>query len=242
MLNTDKNIIKKRKGISLTEMAISTAVLAVVMLGAAGFSTGLFNASATSSVQLLNVNQARELGQNITNEVINAKYIYPPGTTISLNAAHPATGAGWNFTINTDNSVAMLFSENLNNDENPLYGFIAYFLTEEPGGSAVLYQFIDDPSYTWDSNTSPASDMVNFTGNVSVIISDIDSADTTLDYIFNYNNGITDEILQGELSGVNINDSNALIKGIEWQIVQTNIEDHTIRIKGLSRNVPRFIE
>ncbi len=249
MLNTDKfknktalPVIQSRKGFSMTEMAISTIILAIIMIGAAGFSTGFFNVSATSSVQLLNVNQSRELGQNITNEITNSRYIYPPGTTISLSTTHPVTGAGWDFTINTNDSAAMLFSENLNNDANVTYGFVAYFLSDEDDGSTTCYQFIDSPSYQWAQNTSPASDLLSFSGNVSVIISDVERNNTTLNYIFNYNNGITDKILQGEISGVAINDSNALIKGIDWQIAQNNIEAQTVRIKGLSKNVPRFIE
>lgn len=251
MLNTDKiryiknkvsfSRTEKRKGLSLTEMAISTLILALIMTGAAGFSSEFFNASATSSLQLLNVSQAREIGQNISNEIANSSYIYPPGVTIGLSTTHPATDENWDFNINTTDSVAMLFGEDPNNDGNIIYGFVAFFLMEGDGTTS-LYQFIDSPSYTWDENTSPASELTGFTGNSSIIITDIDSVNTNLSYIFNYSNGITDEILKGEISGIAIDDPNSLIKGIDWEIAQNNVETQTIKIKGLSRNVPRFIE
>ncbi len=243
MLNIDKllPVNTSKKGFSMAEMVISTAVLAVVMLGIAGLSSEFFGASATSSVQLLNTDQAREVSQGISNEINDSRYIYPPGTVISLSTTHPVTGLAWDITVNTDDSVAILFSEIPNNDTNVTYGFIAYFLRDNNENTS-LYQFIESPTYQWPIDTSPAANLLTFSGNTSLIVTDIDRTNTTLSYIFNFDNGITDQVLQGEISGGAINDTNALIKGVNWQIAQSNVEDNLINIKGLSKNVPRFIE
>lgn len=228
-----------KKGFTMMELLITTAVLAVLMMGVAGFSASFFDVSATSSKQLLNVNQAREIAQSITSEVRRAAYIYPAGVTISIDYLDVATEQASVTNINTTNSPSMLFEEEVNGDVR--YGFTAYFLKTE-NGTTNLYQFMQGPEYEWAKNTSPAASLKSFKGIAVKVISDIDTANTSLTYILNYSNGITDKVLQGRLSGTNTNDVNALIKGIDWQIAQKNVEKRTIRVKGLSDNVPRFIE
>ncbi len=221
-------------GITLAELVVSTVVLSLVMLGTVGFTANFMDVSFRNSKQMVNVNQARDVSENMVKEIANAAYIYPAGITISLN-----TSDNNSFTINTNNSVAMLYRDT---DGSSNYGFTAFFLQNNDGGGTDLCQFSEAPSYTWDDNTSPASGLLNFYGSSSKLISDIDSTNTSLSYILNYSNGLSDEILQGQIGGVDATDPNALIKGIDWQIAQDNVEEHTIKIKELSRNVPRFFE
>ncbi len=230
-----------KKGFSLTEAILSTLVLVMVMMGAAFMSEDFLDVTSNNSLQLMNVSQAREITQSITYDVTNAGYIYPPGVTIAISTTHPDTGQSWNFNISTNDSVAILFSDGTDLSGNPLYGLVVYFM-EADGERTTLYHFVDNPSYSWAENSCPAENLTSFTGVTSGIITDVNRGNTTLNYVFNYENGLTDEILQGQISGVAIDNPEALIKGIEWEIAQGNIEDQTIRIKGLSRNVPRFIE
>jgi prepilin-type N-terminal cleavage/methylation domain-containing protein len=232
--------LNNKKGFSMLELLVSTIVLAILMMGVAGFSTSFFDVSATSAKQLLNVNQAREIARSISGEIRRADYIYPSGVTISLEYTDTATGLVSGIDINTTSSPSMLFSENVNGDT--LYGFVAYFIKADDNGTANLYQFIQGPAYDWEKDSSPAESLKSFNGAATKIVSDIDMENTKLAYILNYSDGITDKVLQGQLSNTPSNNVDALIKGIEWQIVQNNIENQTIRVKGLSGNVPRFIE
>ncbi len=225
------NIInKKRKGISLMELVISALLLAIIMTGAAGFTANFMDVSFRNSKQMVNVNEARSITENIAKEISTAKYIYPAGIDITLS---PSGGSA--VTINTTNSVALLFEEEISGGYT--YGLTAFYISGND-----LYQFTTAPNYTWDDNTCPATDLLSFAGGASKLVSDINTANTSLSYILNYNNGLTDEILQGEISGVATNNTDALIKGIDWQIAQDNVQSQTIIIKELSRNVPRFFE
>ncbi len=214
---------RTKKGISLAELVISALLLAVVMSAASGFAMSFFDVSYIHTEQMQNVNEIRSACSEITDDISNAVYIYPAGVTINLNS---------DITINTNNSVAMLFKE------NSQYGFTAYYIQNN-----ILYQFTSPPTADWTNNTSPAENMLSFNGNITKkVISDIDSANTSLTYIMNYGNGITDSVLQGEISSVATNNVNALIKGIDWHITQSNTTNQSLEIKEFSKNVPRFIE
>lgn len=213
--------MNRKKGISLTELVVTTVILAVVLLGAGGFSANFLDVSYIQSKQMQNINEMRTVSENIGNEIAKAAYIYPAGINLTLNGT----------SISTNSSVAMLF------EDDSQYGFTAFYMQ-----NGDLYQFVTSPGHYWDDNTSPASDMTEFSGSSSKIASDIDLDNTALTYILNYTNGITDEILEGEVSGITTNDPNALIRGVEWEISQDNVENRIIKIKELSRNVPRFSE
>ena len=228
-----------QKGLNLTEMIISTAIFAIVMLSAANFSSQFFNVSAVSSKQLENVDQSRTIAESIAKEVTNAAYIYPAGVTISLSGYDSLTGTTTSFAINTDESPAMLFGVDI--DDNISYGFVTYFFRTQ-GTKTSLYQFVQSPSYSWAKNTVPAESLLSFNGTISKLVEDIDLTNTQLNYHLNYANSITDEVLIGQIGGADTNDIDALVNGIDWEIAQENVEDQTIKIKGLSRNVPRFIE
>jgi len=231
------NIIKKKKaGISLTELVISALLLSIVMLGAAGFSANFMDVSFRNSKQMVNVNEARAITENIAKEISTAKYIYPAGIDIVLS---PSGGSA--VTISTNSAVALLFEEEASGGGHS-YGFTAFYPAPGSNGGTDLHQFTTAPDYTWDDNTNPATSLLSFSGSSTRIISDVDTSNSSLAYILNYNNGLTDEILRGAISGVATNSPAALIRGIDWQLAQSNVESRTIVIKELSRNVPRFFE
>lgn len=219
---------KKRKGFSITELVVSALVLSVIMLGAVGYTAGFIDVSYNSSKQMMNINQARSINESIAKEITNAAYIYPANTEITLSVS-----GGSSVVINTNNSIALLYKDEINDT----YGFTAFYIVGDD-----LYQFTEAPGYSWDANTSPALSLLSFTGNASKIVSNIDTTNTSLSYDLNYDNGLVDDILEGQISGIATNDPYALIKGIDWQLAQSNIENSTIKVKELSRNVPRFYE
>lgn len=226
----------KSKGVTLAELIVSVMILSIVMLSTAGFTFNFMDASTRTALQIKNVDQARTIFESISKEVANAAYIYPANIDIDLTSS----GEEASVTINTNEAVAMLYE--YDNYGYITYGFTAFFLVSKADGSADLYQFTEYPYHTWTENTSPATTMTSFYGNTTKIISDIDPDNSSLSYILSYSNGLVDEVLLGEIEGATESDPNALIKGIDWEIAQSNLEKQTIKLKELSRNVPRFAE
>lgn len=214
---------KRKKGMSFTEIVISTMALSVLMLGFSEFTASMFNVSANHANQIENVNYARLSSERVITEINKAAYIYPSNINIQLNGK----------SINTNNSIAMLIE---NNDGN--YIFMAYYMNENND----LCEYISSQSYSWDKNTCPATSMLDFNGNFDIIAKNINIESTNLQYILNYENSSYDENLKGEIGNASVNSSNALIKGVNWNISQGINDLQTIQIKGISRNVPRFFE
>jgi len=216
-----------RKGFSLVEILIAISALAIIMLGVAQFTADIFKVSANHASQLNTVNYARLITERVITQISKAGYIYPAQLSISI------TGRS----INTSSSIAMLIP-----DDNSRYFFVAYYSIDTSDGKADLYEFTSSNNFAWTKNANPATSMMSFSGSSSIIAKDIIKNNTTLQYILDYQNASYDSILKGSISGVTQNSSNALVKGIDWKIAQGTSRTQTIQVKGISNNVPRFIE
>lgn len=224
--NNNKNL-SKRKAFSFIEMMISIFALSVVMLGFSGATSNVFRISADSSTQLKHVKHARFSSERIVNKLYKASYIYPSGISITLSGG---------ITINTSDSVAMLIRE----DED--YRFVAYYFSEASAVKSHLNEFISTSLYEWVENTCPAAELTSFSGSSSSIADDIIEAESSLEYIINFNNSQTDQILKGGVTNVLPDNQFALIKGIDWEIAYGTTQTDVIIVKGTAANVPRFFE
>ncbi len=225
-----------KKAFNFVEVLIALSVLGVIMLALADFSVSLFHVYFDQSRQVENVNQNRVSVAAISDEISKAAYIYPAGQQIALS--------GDNFTslnINTNSSVAVLIDDGYESGSRK-YIFKAFYLSGQDDNISDLYQFCSDTNFSWTSNTSPASAMKSFTGSVSFVASDIKTDGTSLNYIINYDNGITDSVLKGSVTNVTANSTTALIQGIDWDLLFHKNTDSLVKVKGISRNVPRFIQ
>jgi hypothetical protein len=230
-----------RQGISLIEILISTVVVGVLVMGMADFSAGLFDVSTKGNERIKNVSELRAVSEKISSEILSAAYIYPGSRNIHISGTDNKENQSFDLTISTNDSVAMLFADIVGTTVK--HGLTAYFIHScENNTSTCLYQFTSSATYVWTKNTCPALNATNFSGNFSKIVTDIDADSTDLEYILNYSNGVTDNILKGQIGSVTDTNAYALIKGISWEISQNNSENQVIQIKGLSKNVPRFIE
>jgi hypothetical protein len=218
---------KKRIGFSFTEILMATVALSILMLGFAGFTSNVFDVSASHANQIKTVNQARFSTERVITQINKAAYIYPANISLTL--------AGKN--INTSNSVAMLVPE-----DNGEYRLVSYYLQDNAKGSSDLLEFFSDDTYEWTENTCPADNIINALGSSSILADDIDKNNTTLEYILNYQNAPTDKILKGEMSNYVATNKYALIKGVYWKIYQGTTQNEVIQLKGTSENVPRFFE
>lgn len=232
-LKAKQEILKMtdKKGVSLLELVVSISIFSLIMLGTAGFTMNFMDTSYINSKQMMNVNQTRAISESISNEISNAVYIYPSGINIVLNSST---------TINTSNAVAVLYAEEVSGVIK--YGLTAFFTRANENETRDLCQFSSAPIYSWNANTSPASNLKAFEGSISVLATDISSTDSSLTYILSYSNGLVDKVLEGQINGAQVNEETALIKGIDWQIAQNNVESTTFKVKEMSKNVPRFYE
>lgn len=221
-------MLSKTKGISLAEIIISTFALAILMLGFSQFSADMFDVSASHATQITNVNQARFATERIITQISKAAYIYPANINIKLSDS---------LTISTTTSVAMLIPADDGN-----YNLIAYYMVNNASGKSDLYEYISSRTYAWAQNTCPATNLLNFSGSSSLLANNTDKISTTLQYILNYSNAPYDTNLKGAIANVTTSDTSALIKGINWNISQGTSQIQIIQLKGISRNVPRFLE
>ena len=216
-----------KKGYSFIEILISVAILGVIMLSLAEFSSDTFAVTYKHAKLLENANQSRLAIQRVSDEINRAGYIFPSGKSIILSGNNFST-----VTINTNNAIAILDPINV---ANLTYKFKAFYIQ-----NSSLYEFASSSNYTWSSNALPVANNNNTTGSVSLIASNLANAATSLTYVMNYNNGITDSILTGSISNTTSDNTYALIKGIEWNLSIDKTQEQTIDIKGLSENVPRY--
>lgn len=223
-----------KSGLSLTELLISVFALAIITLGVANFSENIFQVTFEHSKLVEEVDESRFSLERIVYEVNRADYILPSGKTIALS------GSGFSASINTNEAIVMLILNNDDDPDSPKYNLTAFYFALASNGRYELRQFFDSSTYTWQENTIPSIPSA-LTGTSTVIATDIDKAKSELTYYLNQENGIFDTLLRGEVAGITPDSSDALIKGIEWKLVcHKNTEKSTI-IKGLSNNVPRFI-
>jgi|GEM_PF-1784785 len=220
------------KGFSYVEVLISVAILAILTLSMAQFSSNAFNIVYKQSQQVEMADQTRFSSDLVSGVITKADYIFPADKTINLLGTNLHTSS-----INTNNSVAILISDNMGSQ----YYFKAFYLVSNSNGMSDLYQFSSSTKYSWDINTCPISTITTVTGTSSLIASDIDENQSSLTYLLNYNNGITDNILKGNVSGAIISDNDALIKGINWNLSFNKAQVQVMQIEGMSNNVPRFL-
>ncbi len=226
MINTRKIPNKAYKGLSLSEILITCFVMAVIMLSISEFSWNVFAFSSKNSKVLEMTDQSRIFTERVTSQILMASYIFPSGIEIYLSTDTKS------FSINTDDSIAFLVE-----DSNGDYIFYSFFISDDD-----FYEFRAKYPYTWAENTNPVNDFSYSYGVLSLLGTDVVASESTLSYSLNYENGITDKVLLGTIGAVDTTASNALIKSIEWDIKISKLTDKTMTIKGVSRNVPRYIQ
>lgn len=223
-----------RNGFSYVEVLISAMALAVLTLSIADFSSNVFKVSFDHSKQVENAYQTRFSSEIIVSEILKASYIFPANRDFNLS------GSGMNdISINTNDSIAMLIPVDPDLDSTK-YIFKAFYFVENLSNKYDLYEFTGSSQISWSKNTLPSNS--SFSGFSSVVASDVIYDETDLEYVLNYDNGISDSILKGSISSVTPDNSYALIKGVKLSLVLDKKVKNTILIEGISRNVPRFIE
>ncbi|MFA6988493.1 MAG: type II secretion system protein [Candidatus Gastranaerophilaceae bacterium] len=208
------------KAFSLIEILISVAVMGIITLSMANFSSNIFNISYNNTEALTVVNQTRQLSALLSNEINRSSYIFPSGINLTLTSNSDTT------TINTTNAVAFLVSDN---NSSPKYFLKVFYIDNND-----IYFFTSTNSVTWPTNTLPATYFSTSTGNTGVVLSNIDSS--TLTYTLSATNGITDTVLKGTIGGASEISSNALIRAVTWNL---SIQDQIYYAGGISQNVPR---
>ncbi len=227
MINTEEILSKVHKGFSLSEIIITCFVMAIIMLSISEFSWNVFAFSSKNSKVLEMTDQSRIFTERVTSQMLMASYIFPPGLEIYLSTDSSS------FAINTEDSIAFLVEDGSSGD----YIFYSFFISGDE-----FYEFRAKYPYTWVENTNPVSDFTYSYGVLSLLGTDVVASESTLSYSLNYENGITDKVLLGTIAAVDTTSINALIKSIEWDIKISKLNDKTMTIKGVSRNVPRYIQ
>jgi prepilin-type N-terminal cleavage/methylation domain-containing protein len=210
------------KAFSLVEILVSIAVMGIIALSMANFSSNVFNISYKNTEALTVVNQTRDLSAFISNEINRAEYIFPSGIELALSANSSTA------TVNTTNSIAFLVNED-NSSSIKKYFLKVFYIVD-----GNIFFFTSTESVTWPTNTMPTAYFSKSTGNAGLVLSNVGSS--TLSYVVNSSNGITDPVLKGTIGGASQNSSNALIKGVSWTI---SVQDKDYYLGGISQNVPR---
>ena len=230
------------RGVTLTELLISVAILSVLMLSLADYSLDILNVADRHSQQVERAKNSRFSIERITEQLNDAAYIFPQGKDISFIVE--GSGYSWrDVTVNTDNALALLVPRS-GVEEVPdyMYNLVVFYFSGENNSKGLedLYEFSTSyPSVYWEPNTIP--EVADATGTVTLIASDIVLESSSLNYIMNYDDSPTDKVLRGEVRNAEPYDEDALIKGITWDfIIRKNDRDKEISLKGNSRNVPRF--
>jgi len=232
-LHCDQSKISSQSGFSYVEVLISVSVFAILTLCMAQFSSNAFNVMYKQGQQVEMTDQTRFSTDLIPGIINKAYYIFPAGKVINLTGTNLHTNQ-----INTSSSLAFLISDN---GSTPQYYFKAFYLADNTAGMSDLYQFSSSTKYSWDNNTCPVLNITTVSGTENLIATDIDKSQSTLTYLLNYNNGITDQILKGSISGITVDDDYALIKGINWNLSFNKAHVQVIQIEGVSNNVPRYL-
>ncbi|MDD3149237.1 MAG: prepilin-type N-terminal cleavage/methylation domain-containing protein [Candidatus Gastranaerophilales bacterium] len=209
------------KGFSLIELLITVATLSVLTMGMAGFASNIFQNSYDHAGMIERVNNGRFSSSLIMEEISKASYIFPAGHFFYLSANSIS------YSVSTDNSIVFLEE---NTDGN--YILKAFLIDDEQN----LIEFIAETPANWDKNTLPFSNFAYQSGYANKLVSDIESTNS-INYFLNYNNGTSDSVLKGGISGVTASSQYALIKAVEWSL---QIRDKEYKIKGIAKNVPRY--
>ncbi|MEW5819154.1 MAG: prepilin-type N-terminal cleavage/methylation domain-containing protein [Cyanobacteriota bacterium] len=237
--------MKNSKGLTLIEMLVSSAILAILMLSLADYSASILDASDRHSQQLEKVRGARFSLERISEQVNNAAYIFPGDQTISFSIEY-SEGTGYSFdtkTVNTSEAVALLVPMSGNNDSQTfMYNLVVFYIEENGSNNNLceLYEFSTGyPSIYWEENTVPSVN--NASGTATKLTNDIEKDSDSLTYILNYDDSPTDKVLKGEIRGATTFDEDALIRGINWDFtIKKPGGSKDVELKGMSRNVPRY--
>lgn len=232
------------KGYSFVEMLISIVILSIVLLSVAEFASNVLNITSRHSQQIEKAVGTRISAERISDKINKAAYIYPGNVDLTLNI-----NGGGQITVSTSDSVAILIPsmnqwDDLQLPEDQIfYDIVVFYLVDQTDGSSNLYEFVSDGYvFIWGVNTSPLGYSTSFDGTITLLTEDIDTANSNLNYILNYDNGISDTILKGEVSNATVNDTDALIQGVEWNLAIKKFTDSTVSIKGVSKSVPRCLD
>lgn len=234
------------KGLTLTEMLISSVILSILMLSLANFSFDILNVAEKHSGQIETTQSSRFSLERITEQIRNASYIFPAGQDIGFTVEFNGdTGYSFNSeTVNTSNAIALLvpFAGNpfYQDSETPVYNLIIYYLEKNTDGTSNLREFSTSyPSVYWSINSIPEEGTSY--GSSTILAKDIVTDSSDLTYILSYDSSSTDTVLKSELQNAEVSDSNALIKGIDWDFTLER-NNTNVNVKGISRNVPRNIQ
>ena len=233
------------KGVTLTELLISTAILSIIMMSLADFSLDILNVADRHSQQILKVQNSRLSLERISEQIRNSSYIFPKGKDISFTIE---SGGGYSYeskTVNTNDAIALLVPSigyDYSQGDNLSYNLVVFYL-DENGTKSDLYEFSTNyPSVYWDENTIPEISYAY--GTTNPIAKNIVTDSSNLSYILQYeNNNSTDEVLKSELQGAISTDSDALIKGADWSFtIKQSSGETDVEVQGISRNIPRYIQ
>ncbi len=222
-----------KKGLTLVELLIAITTLGIIIMALADFSMNTFKLSFDHSEALQKTSQSRLFADLISTEINRAAYIFPGSHEVEIT-----NDEGGTVTVNTDEALALLV-KNKNSDS---YKLKVFYLIEGEDNKVNLNEFTSSNWRNWTFNTHPIDYFSGISGSSSTIATNIIKSETSLNYILNYNNGINDPNLKGTLGGANVNDSNALIKGITWDLTIQSKSPKHIKAGGVSKNVPRFID
>lgn len=234
------------KGFTLVELLIAASLLVVITLSLSGFSSSILDVSAKHSRQVESAKASRFSTERIPETIRKADYIYPNELELNLTINDDTTGNTQDtldaYTINTSNSVALLIHnmQDMDSGDDHYYYAIVYFIAQnQTTGNYDLYEFSTPTPFEWEDDTLPSENITSFDGNLTTLATGIDKNNCVLSYILNYDNGITDTALLGEVGNVTTSSSNALIKGLDWKVELNNDSKQVIYVKGISKNVPR---
>lgn len=255
----DKGFMRKN-AYSLTELLMAFLVLGTITTAIAALSLNTFKASTDYQKQIDTVNYTRFSSERIQYYVSMADYIFPPGTSMTIASK----------TINTNNSIAILLYDDVNSDptsSNYYYYLKVFYLSLNTSNNYYdLNEFTSSVSKIWAKNKLPGTIFTGLSGSTSLLISNIDNSTTTLSYLLDNTDGVSDDILKGALSNATVTDSTALIKGVDWNLFinhesssgaqstilnqgtngnestsNSSVYETSVKIKGISKNVPRYI-
>lgn len=234
------------KGLTLVEMLISSVILTILMLSLGQFSFDILNVAEKHSGQVEKTQSSRFSQERITEQIRNASYIFPKGQDISFTIEFNAD-TGYSYaseTVNTNNAIALLVpfagDPYYQGSETPVYNLIVFYLDDNEDGTSNLREFSTAyPNVYWSINSIP--DAGSAYGNSTILANNIITSSSDLSYILSYKSSSTDTVLRSEGQNAEVDDENALVKGIDWYFtLQKNNTD--IDVKGISRNVPRNLE
>ncbi len=256
-MNTQRNQHQKPKGISLVELLVAMAVLALVLSLSSRL---IFQNQDITTRQVLagRVNEdVRLAALRISDVVSQAGYIYPNNSTITVQ-----TGATTTAVVTGDDALAVLVPPRTAYcplTTNQYCGYLyrleartpyAADLGNTPGNSGFVLVEYQARGLTWNANTNPTSVANNWTSagfRSRGVVADSVTDDGTDLSILSFA-GIKSDIdrilaIPSDTVSVNLNSANALIGSvrIEVAIAYANGLRATRQSDILARGIPRAV-